>query len=203
MSFPDKNCTRVGLFLRVGVFTTLVMLLCPGSVVGLTDEKANLLRNPGFEQDPAEKLLFGWDVSGTATDMGRKEWHPRTGRWAFGFGNDNGPEGAGGQISQEIKIPEEMVSAHRCFFTVWVLAEHQYGGVLLLKLEFIDSDGQELASRYQRFSGISKTKWEQRRIWRRLPAGTKAIRAICTIEGMPEGNGSSFIWIDDFILVLD
>ncbi len=168
----------------------ILVVLSAGPTWG--GEKENLLHNAGFEE-----ALLNWSATGTVQCMVREKWHPRTGDWAFGMGNDEGPNDAYGEISQEIELPNPIVEKRVCYFTMWVLTEDNYTGNLRMELEFFDSEGRKLKEVSRSFAGMPRWEWEMETTWAPAPLGTKRIRVSCRSENMESGSGYSFIWFDD------
>ena len=159
---------------------------------------SNLLLNSSFEEDG----LKCWGVTGTALRLERGNWHPRTGRWAFGIGNDEGMPDADGAITQEVAVPEGVKVGQKCFFSVWMMKEANFSGVFALKLEFLGEGGQTLREVSRPAGTPVRQEWQMARVFGVLPSGVRRIRVACTCEGMKSGTGQSFVWIDDAALTV-
>ena len=171
-------------------------------LTGLTSAKAqssNLLLNSGFEvEGPAS-----WGVTGTALRLERGNWHPRTGRWAFGIGNDEGTPDAYGEIAQEVPLPEGVAVGRKCFFSIWMMKEANYSGVFSLKLAFLSEDGQTLREISRPAGTPVRQEWQMARVFSVVPAGARRVRVACSGERMKSGTGQSFVWIDDTSLTME
>ncbi len=65
-----------------------------------------ILKNPSFEKGATD-----WERKGNAGHIGVYEWQRHDGKFSYGIGNDNSPEGAYGEILQELQVPGEIKEA--------------------------------------------------------------------------------------------
>jgi hypothetical protein len=173
--------------------------LIPLTCVPAADaQSSNLLRNHSFEADGLES----WAVTGTALRLERGDWHPRTGRWSFGIGNDGGPRDAYGRIFQDAELTGA-TAGRKCFLTIWLMMEANYTGTFSMKLEFLGPDGKTLREFSRPAGGSVGQGWELARVAGIVPAGAARVRASCAGEHMKSGTGQSFVWMDDASLSVE
>ncbi|HPG00335.1 MAG TPA: hypothetical protein PLE77_09695 [Kiritimatiellia bacterium] len=177
----------------------LLVLIAFADMAPVCAQGLNLLRNGGFEEGGVPY----WGVTGTAQRLERGDWHPHTGKWAFGIGNDSGMQDAFGAIAQEVDLSGTAVVGRKCVFTVWLLTEPDHSGSLLMKMEFLDSEGKVLREVSRPAAGSMKQGWRPSRIYGLVPAGATRVRVVFADERMKSGRGQSFVWIDDAEVVVD
>ena len=132
-------------------------------------QSSNLLRNSSFEEEGPQY----WGVTGTALRLERGNWHPRTGRWSFGIGNDEGPEDAGGEVSQEVDLPGTAAVGRKCFFSTWLMTEAKHTGSFVMKLEFLGDGGQKLGEVARPAGAGDRQEWQLARIYGMVPTGAR------------------------------
>lgn len=177
----------------------LLVLIALVDVLPVHAQGLNLLRNGGFE----EPGVPYWGVTGTAQRLERGDWHPHAGKWSFGIGNDSGTQDAFGEIAQEVDLPATAVVGRKCVFTIWLLTEPDHAGSLLMKLEFLDGEGDVLREVSRPAAGSMKQGWRPSRIYGLVPAGATRVRVVFRDERMKSGRGQSFVWIDDAEVIVD
>jgi hypothetical protein len=162
-------------------------------------EGTNLLRNSGFEDEGAP----WWGVTGTALRVERANWHPRTGRWSFGIGNDEGPRDASGGIAQEVDLSGMAAAGRKCYFSAWLMMEDKHTGTPVMKLEFLGEDGRTLSEVARPTGSAMKGTWQLVRIFGVVPVEATRVRAVCLSQHMKSGTGQSFVWLDDTALTVE
>ena len=99
-------------------------------------------------------------------------WRHYEGKWSYGIGNDTGPDGAHGEVFQEIEVPGKIEKGNLFIFAVWMQGEDRYTGKASLKIEFLDSDNQLLKScQSETLSG--KFNWTKVTVRGEAPEGAK------------------------------
>jgi hypothetical protein len=179
--------------------TCLLVLIALTGIGSANAENSNLLRNSSFEAEGSPD----WGVTGTVLRVEAKNWHPRTGRWSFGIGNDEGPWDGWGGISQEVDLPAPALEGQRCYLSVWLMAEAQYTGIFVMSLEFLGADGQQLRNVSRPTGGALKERWQMARIMGVMPAGATRVRVVFASQHMRSGTGQSYVWIDDASLKIE
>ena len=169
------------------VYLAVLILWAGWSFAGA--QSSNLLLNGGFEEDASP----AWGSTGTALRLERGNWHPHAGRWSFGIGNDEGMPDADGAIVQEVTVPEGVIVGKKCFFSIWMMKEPNFSGVVSLKLEFLDEEGQTLREVSRPAGTAVRQEWQMARAFGVVPAGTRRIRVACASERMKFGTGQSFV----------
>jgi hypothetical protein len=180
---------------------TTTIWLCVGiwlRAAAWANASTNLLSNSSFETGLSE-----WSVTGTVQHIQLAGWHVHTPRSSLGFGNDSGPVNAYGSFSQSVMLPEPLSSPTLCTFSIWAMMEANHAGLLTVKLECLDSDGNVLKEYVDTPQPGAKEKWKQKVLAGPAPQGTRTLRVSCTSTGMPSGTSLSFIWFDDASLTLE
>lgn len=170
----------------------------------------NLLQNPGFEND---QRLDKWATDGKATFIWTETWHPRSGAWAFGVGNDldwaqDNNRGQCFQVLCDPANPDKLypvVEGDVVNFSVYVMGEEGHGGQASLKIEFFG---------YDRLKGLSEPPlafcqskietgafdWKEVKVSGAVPKGTVSVAVSCLSENMPKG--SKYVWFDDGLVAI-
>lgn len=157
-----------------------------------------LIQDSGFEAD-----LGAWCSTGTAQEVKRSDLRPRTGKWGFGIGNDQGPNGADAALWQEVRLATPLAEDRPCTFAIWIVVEEKYTGRFAAEMEFLDPKGLCLKKARSTILRAVPGQWTWKKLKDRAPAGTAAIRVTCRSERMRAGRGWSFIWFDDVTLDLE
>lgn len=188
-----SNCLLVMCVVIVGVF--FVSCIYAGESNSafsvLFTDRVKIISNASFEEGSVH-----WKKRGTASHIEPHEWHNYEGKSSYGIGNDNGPENAYGEISQEIRVPDEIKHGDIFIFRIWVKSENRYTGKARLELIFLDFDNKIIkACQSKVLSG--RFEWTKVTVRGQAPDGTKNVVVKCISENMSQATGLSYVWFDN------
>ncbi|MCK5306450.1 MAG: hypothetical protein KAJ66_04885, partial [Candidatus Omnitrophica bacterium] len=177
--------------------------------------QTNLMVNGSFEDNTG---WWGdadyWEKGGSPSYKGTTASVVYEGEWAFSYGNDYGPENAGGYCLHILRDPDNHsnlypINAGDIFtLTMHLKSEVNYTGSAIIKVEFYGYDrrsgynGAPLAC-IQSDTHTGGFNWLQEVVSGTAPEGTVSVAIVCTSEGMATGSGFSMIHFDDAVVVVE